>query len=265
MSKRAPLMQGVTAGWDSRVLLAASLNVSDRIDYFVNTYGTLGAEHPDVFVPLRLTKRLGLALTVDNTRPEAPDAFVEFLRDQITDARDLPKTRAIYTRLMRGDERLIINGNCSEICRRYFDPRGLIRSTDLPPERLAAAMRFPGNEFAVAELASWRSGLHAVDLGYELLDLLYWEQRMGIWGAQMPAEIDVASEQISPFNNRAALTSMLAVDCAHRTAPRYELYRRLIAALAPECLEDSVNPDVRPLWRRTAARVRNAARRVMSR
>jgi hypothetical protein len=80
------------------------------------------------------------------------------------------------------------------------------------------------------------------ELGLRVLDLFLWEQRMGHWGAQYPFEQDIVVEEMSPFNNRGLLLTLLSVDGKKRKAPPYTFYRRLIADLWPEAMSEPINP-----------------------
>ena len=93
---------------------------------------------------------------------------------------------------------------------------------ELSGAKLAALLRYPDEAFAIATLDGWlaafqRHGLH----GYDPHDFLYWEQRLGNWGAMYPAEQDIAVDEVSPFNNRLILTTMLSAETHRRTASAY--------------------------------------------
>jgi len=101
----------LTAGVDSRVLLAASRHVSNDIDYFVYRQRTFGADHPDIWVPERIAGKLGVRFAVKTPGYHLPGWFVSILSHNVTCARVLPKTCNIYDKLVSGDTRVTINGN----------------------------------------------------------------------------------------------------------------------------------------------------------
>jgi hypothetical protein len=80
------------------------------------------------------------------------------------------------------------------------------------------------------------------DYNIPILDLFYWEQRMGHWGSQYPQEQDIAIEELSPFNNRNLLLSLLRVPSSERASPDYSFFRKLIGELWPEALAEPINP-----------------------
>jgi hypothetical protein len=76
-----------------------------------------------------------------------------------------------------------------------------------------------------------------------IYDMFYWEQRMGNWGAQFPAELDISIEQFSPFNNRLLITTMLSVDEKFRVFPKYTLYYQIIRKLWEETLQQPIGVE----------------------
>jgi hypothetical protein len=252
-SRRGRLALAVTAGLDSRVLLAASRRHLGSIDCFVDRFGLLPEDHPDVTVPQELARCLGFEFTVEDSDLELPVEIRRRLEANVDGARDLPRTRAIWSRLARGEDRLGINGNGNEVARRYFarepkpEPE---RDGDGPPvpepERLARIFGYGELPYAIRELERWRDRVGSLR-GIDPLDLLYWEQRMGNWGTLFVAEQDMAMDEVSPFNNRRLLCTLLAVPAAARSGPDYPLSRRIIELLWPETLEVPINPPAPPV------------------
>ena len=245
MALRGRTMMPVTAGWDSRVLLAASRPVSGSIRYYVHR-AHRKAWDVDIRVPRALMRRLGLPFHVNRTGEHPPDDFTRQLRRNVTSARVLSKTRNIYFHYRHSQGFTNLNGNGGEVGRQYF--RKVAGSHPHPnrltSEDLAGIVGFPRQPFVVEALEDWRVGVQASPgaASLDLLDLLYWEQRMWKWGAQFPAEQDIAVEEFSPFNNRALLLLLLSTPELPRRAPDYPLYTRMIESLWPECLAEPINP-----------------------
>jgi hypothetical protein len=197
--------------------------------------------HPDVAVPVALSKCLGFTMEVRNSNLEPNQAFIDLLRLNVTGARVLPKTRMIYSKLVQGDSRININGNGSEICRSFFE-RGARTPEHLTVDRLTALCGYAHDAFVRDALRQWLSGTRFAELGFRPIDMLYWEQRMGTWGGQYPAEQDISVDEVSPFNNRRLLTTLLSTPLEGRRGPEYPLYRALIAHLWAEALSLPINP-----------------------
>ncbi len=246
LTARHDVAQALTAGWDSRVLLAASRHVSEHIEYFVYRLSNLAESHPDISVANRMAKELGINFVVRRPADVLPGWFVSMLSMNVTCARVLPKTHAIYAELVVGDSRISVNGNGSEIWRNYIDRYcdqdiGDVSSTDLAA-RMFGRGRFP--PFVISELDEWKKGFDRRFIGnLNMLDLLYWEQGLGNWGAQYPAERDIAVEQISPFNCRLLIETLLSSPRRLRAEPDYELCQEMIRRMWPEALSFPINPQ----------------------
>jgi len=83
---------------------------------------------------------------------------------------------------------------------------------------------------------------YADDHKIPLLDLFYWEQRMGNWGALWSFEQDIAVEGVEPFNNRSLLTSLIEIGPEKRSSPNYTYLRKLIQYLWEDALSEPINP-----------------------
>ncbi len=237
---RSELYIPLTAGWDSRVLLAASRQFKDKINFYIDTLGVLQKNHPDIVVAQTLAETFDLKFSVVDSSTAVPDWFFKILNQNISRARNLPKTRTIYNK--SGKTFLNVNGNVSEICRNFFDSHFDL-GTNFSAEKLNMIFSEKNSVHSKNILEEWLSSFDPT-LGYHVLDLLYWEQRLGNWGAHFPAEQDISIEEVSPFNCRKLLTSMLASPRNLRTYPDYPLYKMLIEAMWPETLSFPINPPI---------------------
>lgn len=196
ISNRYKVSLALTAGMDSRILLAASKHISNDIDYFVYREDTFGANHPDIWVPKKMAKKLDIRFTVKTPSNSLPGWFVSILSQNVTCARFLSKTYNIYDKLVTGNNKININGNASEICRNFFDPYCRVDVKRVSTPDLAAQLlgqnlsaQLLGQEtipsFVKKEIDEWRNTLESLSLNEDLniLDFLYWEQRLGNWGA----------------------------------------------------------------------------------
>lgn len=264
LCRRGSLMLALTAGRDSRTLLAAARDQLPSITCYMDKKGVLPHNHPDVQVPLRLSRKLGFPFTVQNSRQSPPHEFLQILDRNVTCARRLPKTRSIYAKFRRQEVRLNVNGNGGEVGRNFLDPNGTFLNEPLTGDQIAAICKFPDSRFIKEQLTAWVSDLASHDSSMPVLDMCYWEQRMGNWGAHYPAEQDIAVEEISPFNNRRIITTMLSVPDEYRRPPDYVLHTELIRRLWPETLAEPFNPPAPYSFRRDGvAAIRSFVRRSL--
>jgi len=256
--RRGPVHQALTAGWDSRLLLAAAAAVKDDIGFFVFSPGYAEGLHPEVTIPRALAARLGLRLNVIDTIDDPPPWFRERLAANTGLDRRGRKLRHVWHHHLAGAAGICINGNGGEIVRDgLLGTRGVSIRT---PTGFAAALAYGGDPYVESVLHSWLDGIVSTDTDYDLMDLLYWEQRMSTWGALYPTELEVATEEISPFNNRLYLATLLRIPMQDRAEPECRLTRRMIEICWPDCLNLPINPHKELLrrvpmrWRKTGAR-----------
>jgi hypothetical protein len=244
ISNRYKLALAVTAGWDSRVLLAASKDIKDNVTYFVS--GTKDEVNdksfPDVVVPQRLFQQLGLPFYVQTCDVELDIEFKKILEANVAMARiNIPKTKNIYKYHLDFDGMMSVNGNASEIARARNQPilPHNVTGANLSKLRLVG---FGGISYVEHQLDKWivEIGGLCKDNHLNIYDLLYWEQRMGNWGALYPAEQDISIDQLSPYNNRLLLSILLSVDVKYRIFPKYTLYYKMIDKLWKDTLQQPV-------------------------
>lgn len=241
-NERFNMNLAVTAGWDSRVLLAASKEIKNDIYYFVSTMNKLTRKDADIYVPINLSNKLKFKLNIIEDLAIVEESFKLILNKNVSMARDLPKTKTIFYAYKNFKDKININGNASEIARCYFEekrPLGKINGYNLA--KLEGYENIP---YAVSQLNDW---LESVQSSCEknkidILDLFYWEQRMGNWGSMYQAEQDIAMEEFCPFNNRKLLITLLRIDKKYRQAPNHLIYKTIINELWSDALSEPINP-----------------------
>jgi len=244
ISNRHKLALAVTAGWDSRVLLAASKDIKDNVTYFVSVTKEEESEKdfPDLVVPKKLFQQLEIPFYVQKCDIELPSRFKKRLESNVAMARiNIPKTKNIYKSHLDFDGMMSINGNASEIARARNQPILPYKVTGANLSKLRL-MGYRGIKYVENRLDEWINGIGELckDNNLNIYDVLYWEQRMGNWGALYPAEQDISIDQFSPYNNRLLLTTLLSVDVKYRIFPKYTLYYKIIEKLWKETLQQPV-------------------------
>lgn len=235
----------LTAGWDSRVLLAASKNYKKQIEYFVYQQSFMSKNHPDVWVPSKMAKSLGINFSVRPPGNALPGWFVSMLSKNVTCAPILPKTQNIFDKLTSNGTNIYVNGNVPGVFKNTFNPEGKQDSVEVTTielaDRLFRSKKQPS--FVIEELNEWEKGLKESLRGnLHIYDLLYWEQRLSNWGALYPAMQDIAIEEISPFNCRLLIETLLSAPRRLRLAPDYLIYRDMIKHMWPETFSFPINP-----------------------
>lgn len=244
-SQRYPLALPLTAGLDSRVLLAAARPLSADLFCYTLAYRGLRETSPDIAIPRELMHQLNLSHYVIDCSHTSPPSFqADYARN--TFPAHVNDWAHIAYGLIRSypPDRVCIKGNCSEIARCFYYPYGH------PPSKVnegfLASLEngWQQHDFIMNVLEAWLAGsTHDFrEAKLHPLDMFYWEHRMGSWQAQSQLEWDVAQETISPFNHRQLLHFMLMTPRNERCAPDFRLHKAIIKDLWPETFHQPINP-----------------------
>ena len=238
-ARRSPLYLWLTGGYDSRVLFAASRALHSEMTFCV-TKGFRSICY-DTTISRALARKSGKGVRV--IRPKrGTSAFWELLRTN-TAGMSINPGNLMKTTLQRfPPEALHVTGSAGEVGRCFYYTDG--KPPDIiDPETLCRVACFDGNPVALAVMSNWLEGIEEVveaDFGIHVLDLLYWEHRLGVWLADQCLGNDTFAEFLVPFNCRAVLIALLAVDREHRRKP-YRLFRKMCELAYPEVLDEPFN------------------------
>lgn len=237
---RQPVMMAITAGNDSRILLAAAKKHLRDIFFFVNDEG-IGPENPDIKIPVDIFNHIKVPFAIHNVENTVDPAFNDaFLKSTLL----AEKTRVsyIYNVFYRNySEKLLILG-VSEIARIFFghEPKKLSHY------RLASKLGNQNSAYALAQCNNMKKNLEAdaKKYGINVMTLFYWEQRLGNWGASKNTESLIAIEKVDPFNSHFLYETLLSTDEKYRSVDQTVciLFRELIRKMWPELLKWPINP-----------------------
>ena len=239
---RFQVLQPLTAGYDSRLLLAASRNFTHRTHYYLfdNSYGL--HRSADVKVAAELSRRLHLPLQVVMPGKVREDFLCRY-ENTCFFPRIMPKTANIqwHYDTHRSAPVVNLNGNCGEIARFHYSNKA-VRDNHL--ERLITIAGFNG--YFGNRIKEWHGGAaqFCAATGMNIYDLFYWEQRMSNWGALYPFEQDIAIEEFTPYNHKNLLYALLQIEERLRKGPGYPFIKELMSILWPETLSVPFNPTV---------------------
>lgn len=258
LADKFPIEINLSAGFDSRLLLAASNSIFKNVKISTDKLGLWKEYHADIYIPRILAKKFDLDHEVINSNQNPSELFYELLTENISIARtsSVNKTKSIYNALINRDNKhLQINGNAVEIVRIHEQDLKYVYSGSL--DKL---INFYGynNSYVHEEITKWFNDVNQIKLeGISIYNLFYWEQRMAHWGALFPAELDIAAETISPFNCRSLLEVCFEAPLDQRKAPDFILFRLIIKNLWPELLSVPINPEPKG-WGLVKKRIREA-------
>ncbi|MFO0583462.1 MAG: hypothetical protein U0229_14420 [Anaeromyxobacter sp.] len=248
-----PLAIPMTAGWDSRLVLALSRELVGAATCFTLVYPGDRENARDVAVPARLLARLGVPHRLV-PYPSAVDPEVKAVFRESADAVKASYCADVQAMLEHLPDGLTaLTGDVAEIAKCHWrlpgDPEGR-EATAADLGRLSMIGEHP---YALGAFDDWLAGAPRGPV--PLLDLFCWEQMAGRWQAQLRAEYDLAQESLAPLDCRALLARLLAVDPAARRGPTFPFFGALIEHLWPATLSEPVNPPERPGPRALAGKV----------
>lgn len=246
----------LTGGYDSRLLLAASKPYWARTSFF--TYLRDDTPSHDITIPKKIRKMLGLRH--EFVKPERVTKTGGLNIDELNRTllsnvggmyydSSLQTNLSAWTRLLKEEPRaklVVLEGLVSEVIRCYYYSNGN-HPVELSGADLANRAGFGANPLAEKGFTEWLASVPS-ESNIALLDLLYWEHRLGVWGSAGTTCKEAVSELLPPMNCRRFLELGLSVSIAHRKAP-YALIRALIGEGDRSLLKLEFNRDWVDVWK----------------
>jgi hypothetical protein len=231
-----PVTFSLTAGRDSRMLLACARDVVDRASFF--TMAPTGVDTVDHHVAVRLAARFGLDHSVIPIRGSTPSTLARWqFRTGHAVAGELWKAHESLQAL--DPDRVLIQGTAGEIAGRRIPP-GLDRrpGARMDPHTLLWWVWAPRRSRYFTAAEAWLDGLP--DLPVHLVtELAYIEQRLSCWAGPGHYGNSTSRFEFTPFASRRLFTDMLSLPADYRHARG--LVDDLCRLAWPELLEFSYN------------------------
>jgi hypothetical protein len=237
---RFVLMPGLTAGWDSRLVLAASRRIADHAFYHTALVGDTPRDHPDIAVPARLLARLGLTHHLLDARSPMDPGFAAVYHRSVSPAYEPVGFIAQALFDASPEAGVNVTGDAGEITRCDYETEALA-GREFTARDLADVSRLPAHPFVLEAFERWLADARAHRRNVALRHLFAWEQVAGRTQAKLVSAYDVARESLTPFNCRRLLATQLGVAERFRSEPTYYLRRAVIRRLWPEVLVEPIN------------------------
>jgi hypothetical protein len=239
---RYRLMLPLTAGKDSRLILAATKDFRNEIFYYVNKERQLSEKDQDIIIPRLLLSKLGLEFHVQYpaTSIDKDFADVYFENNRMASKEYLPFIYNYYTKF---SDKINLPGNIASGGFEQYKYHKL----QATPEALIKLHRIKKYSFALAYYTKWLAECKdtCIKNNVNILNLFYWEERLANWGTQIQLEKDIAQEDINLFNSRLLVTYYLSVNPKYILPPNFILHRKIIKNLWPEVLSVPINPGLK--------------------
>lgn len=200
----------LTAGRDSRLLLACAREVSDAITCHTVRLPDENA-HIDFQVASHITKKFGLEHEAQSFMPPQSDDLKTWLAR--TGCCVAGRTWQNVTTLKQLDaSRPRFEGIGGEIGRAYY--RNQVDAGDVQfydPEDFLNQLHLPVCQRMCEAAKNWFANTPALN-GFHLMDLLYIEQRIGCWGSLVSLGHADSAYSIFPFCDRRVVHALVSLD-----------------------------------------------------
>lgn len=242
-NRKYDLKCSMTAGWDSRMVLAMTKGLHQHIDYYTFWLPSFNEKHEDVKIPKGIAKEL-------NLKHEFIPKDIQLSKDELTNLQNsfsMMEYENINTYLggfpkYIGENNALLVGTVSEICKNYYDN---VQITD--GVSFAKAAHFPIIPYSIAYFGKKLEELQQLEneYGYDLRDIAHWEQDITNFAAKRTQYLYSFVRTFSPFNARIILQTILSIPREMRDKQQHEFYRLYLEQFYPELLKFPVNPSLK--------------------
>lgn len=243
---RYEIAQAVTAGWDTRLLLAISKEYRDKIYYYVQKFDSLTEDSPDIKIPRELLSILGLDLHVIDAKTYDSN-FDKIYQKNVYSLQADEKKYQHFNYFQSFQNKLIISGNISPIIKNNIPPK----IDEITASNLARLLERQNQKYAIKQIDNWlNSTLSSSNkYNYNIIKLFYWENHYANWGAMFNAELDIATEEFAPLNCRNLINILLSTDDKYRDHDHVVIYQRIMELSWPEVLQLPINPEDKSIFK----------------
>lgn len=237
---RYKVMLPVTAGYDTRLLLAGTKDISEQVYYYINRDIGISDNNPDIRIPMKLFSKLKLDFHIIELSPDIDDEFkkIYFRNNPLASVNYLPH---IYNYYMNFYDRVNLPGNIAAA------PWGInqLAEKNVNPLTLANLYKLNDYEYAIEYYSNWLENCKQLckECNMDVVRLFYWEERIANWGTQIQIDKDIAQEEINVFNSRLLLMNFLSVEKRYNNTPDKLLNKEIIRILWPKLLSLPINPS----------------------
>ncbi len=243
IQNRYKLAVPLTAGFDSRILFCACKDIAQRVLFYTLKYRNLSEESNDIKIPKKILQSFKLKHLIYDCTEEPSESFKHIYTSNCHLAHDDWMKIAYGIYLNYPNNRICLKGNASEIARCYYYPSGS-HSINNVEDIIKVIDGWEELKFIHEPLRIWFDDAKKVadSMNINILDLFYWEHRMGSWQAQSQLEWDIVQEAYTPFNHRPLLELLLSTPVKLRIEPHYKLYNDIGNILWEEAMAFPINP-----------------------
>jgi len=237
------IIQPITAGWDSRILLGASMRYKELIKYYIFRRPN-NEESSDVILSQKISKALDLNFSVYDVEDFKPD-FIAAYKSHNLLQNFLLKVRDIqyhYHNHQNVDKLINVSGVSGNLLRNVF---GCTNRIVIDKKELHCLNPYgPYLDVTTHEIDLWYDDAldYAKSNNISLLDIFYIENRAANWGSIYPFEQDIALDEIDPFSNKSLMFPVLLLNSEYRGFGKNHLSWKLLERFDSSLCKFPFNP-----------------------
>lgn len=210
-----PVTLSLTAGRDSRMVLACSRERVESADFFTFDYGSASV---DVEVARQLATQFHLRhrlLPIVAATHKELTAWMYRTGHSVSG----PIWKIHKTLNQYNSKTVLLPGMAGEVGRAYYWRDRDKAERELRADDILLRCKLPRNERLRAEATDYLDGLKEFDT-FVKLDLLYAEQRLGCWASPSYLGNTRSLFEFTPFNQRSVLIDMMRLPADYRLRQR---------------------------------------------
>ena len=239
---RFKLAMGLTGGYDSRIVFAASKEFVQDLHVYSMIYHRLSESSPDITLADELSRFAGVPHQVFRCDQPMDEDF-EYLYTHNLEKVYQSYGNIVFGRYRNLDQKLVVVKSVVNEIARCFYYRNGVYPYQVTTDFLCKVSKLGEHPFVHKHFDAWLNEARQVEqFGYKVLDFFYWENRNANWQAMSQLEFDLAQEEFTPFAHHRLLATMLGVDHRYRCMPRNQFQREMVRASWPALDAYPYNP-----------------------
>ena len=244
IANRYKLMIPVTAGHESRLLFAASREISDQCYYYVNKVSSFNDKSADLQIPKKMLYSLGLKFHILEYPATVDPDFEKVYKENCqspTQSRLALIYNVFYTRFQNY---INVPGNGAEI---FVSGWKVHFRNDITAIQIVHLFHFDPNPFLIKVLDEWLKEIRPLSKQFniDVANFFYLEFRMANWGTNYQTNKEIAQDEVYPFNSRMMIIELLSARSYYRQVKTRLIEVKMMKYLWKETVSFPFNPSVK--------------------
>lgn len=244
-SKNYELAIPITAGWDSKLLLAYSRSSTSDVLFYTIMYPNYTLKNIDVTTASLLAKKAN----VNHTIATFPDRTYEPLNETLNESIDNANSNLLSSQFKHINNetlkhKLVLTGTAIETAKNYF-----VHLDKIDEHHLITLAKIGNSDFIKNTYRDWlqNSKDHIQKHGFKIADIFHWEQNIGAFVSRSSTQNNLSQIQalFPAYNCKYLISSLLGVKDVYRGKHHNKLFKTVIQNEWPELNEIPVNDTLK--------------------